>query len=94
MVHRLATSAPADWMGVIEADQPFARRPVKRERVIETVRPLRRCRNAGDNELHPMAAFGIDNEHLSVEVQKRVEARVTILAHGLLLPSDVNGGKP
>jgi hypothetical protein len=32
-----------------------------------------------------MTAFGIDDEHLAVEVQKRVEARVTILAHAMLL---------
>ena len=94
MVHRRVAPAPADRMGIVEADQPFARRPVKRERVIEAVRPRRRCRNAGDDELHPMTALGIDNEHLSVEVQKRVKARVTILAHNLLLPSAVNDDKP
>src|SRR5690606_41671912 len=94
MVHRLAASAPAYRMGVVEADQPFARRPVQRERVIEAVRLFRRCRNAGDDELHPMAALGIDNEHLPVEVQKRVEARATIRAPGLLLSSDVKGGQP
>jgi len=38
MVHRFGASASADRMGIVEADQPFARRPVKRERVIETVR--------------------------------------------------------
>ena len=71
MVHRLAASAPADRMGIIEADQPFARRPVKRERVIEAVRLFRRGRNAGDDELHPMAALGIDDGlvRLSVGVE-------------------------
>lgn len=59
MVLSLAAPAPADWMGVVETDQPFARRPVKRERVIEAVRLFRRCRNAGDNELRPMAALGM-----------------------------------
>src|SRR5690606_11772289 len=85
MVHRLSASASADRMGVVEADQPFARRPVKRERVIETVRLFRRCRDAGDNELHPIAALGIDKEHLSVEVQKRVEAGITMPAHAFFL---------
>lgn len=69
MIHRPAASASADRMGVIETDQPFARRPVKRERVIEAVRLFRRNRNAGDDKLHPMAAFGIDNENLAIEVQ-------------------------
>src|SRR5690554_6436024 len=85
MVHRLAPPASADRMGVVEADQSFARRPVKRERIIEAVRLLRGCRNAGDDELHPMAALGIDKEHLSVEVQKRVEARITMPAHVFFL---------
>src|SRR5690606_40705168 len=75
MVQRLAPPASSDRVGVVEASQPFARRPVKRERIIETVRLFRRGRNAGDDELHPIAAFGIDKEHLSVE------ARITIRAH-------------
>src|SRR5690606_8632500 len=56
---------------------PFAQRPVKRERIIETVRLFRRGRNASDDELHPIAALGTDKEHPPIKVQKRVEARIT-----------------
>src|SRR5690606_29903614 len=94
MVHWLAASAPADRMGVVKADQPFARRPVKRERVIETMRLFRRGRNAGDNEIHPMAALGIDKEHLSVEVQKRVEAGIMMPAQVFFLSVCDRNGKP
>lgn len=85
MVLRLALPLAANLMGVVDTDQPFARRAVKRERVIEVVRLLRRSRNTGDDELDPEAAFGVDDKHLAVEIEKRVKAPVPILTLGVLL---------
>src|SRR3546814_10564576 len=58
------------------------------------VRFFRRRRNAGDNKLDPMTAFGIDNEHLPVQVEKRVEVRIAILAHGFSLSDCDKKDKP
>lgn len=85
MVQRLAAFASADRMGVVEANQPFARRPVKRERVVKAVRLFRRGRNARDDKLHPMTAFGIDDEYLAVEIEKRVETWIAIPLIGLVI---------
>jgi len=94
MIHRRTPLRPADRMGVVETDQPFARRPVKRERLVEVVRLLRRDGNPRDHELHPMTAIHVHDEYLSVEVEKRVEAPIATLAHRIKLSEDDNIIKP
>ena len=85
MVLPLSLPLTADRVGVVEADQPFARGAVKRERVIKAVWLLGRGRNTGGDELDPEAAFGIDDKHLAVEIKKRVKASVPILTNDILL---------
>jgi hypothetical protein len=69
-------------VGVIKADQPLAVRPVQRQRIIESVRLLRRHRYARHHESDPVTPSRIDHEYLSVEIQKRVQARVgRVLSH-------------
>ncbi len=72
-------------MGVVEADQPLAIRPVQRQRVVDAVRFLRRHRRPRDDEPDPMATLGVNDKHLSVKVQKHIEGRVARLRHGTLL---------
>ena len=68
MVLRLAALLPCHSMGVVEADQPLAIRAVQRERVVDAMWLLLRHRHLRHDEPNPMAAFWVDDEHLSVEV--------------------------
>jgi len=93
MVLRLSPFLATDGMGVVEPDQSFTRWAVKRERIIQPVRLFRRGRNRGHDELHPMTAGRIDDEHLTVEIQQSVQTRVATLTHGMLLSYRDNYGK-
>src|SRR5208282_3595100 len=53
MVLRLAALLPRDRMGIVEADQPFAIRPVQRQRVVQPVRLVRRHRHPRHHEANP-----------------------------------------
>ena len=79
MVLRGAALLPRDRMGVVEADQPLAIRPVQGERVVDAVRLLRRCRHPRHHEPNPVAAFRVHHENLPVEVEQQIEGRVTWL---------------
>jgi hypothetical protein len=68
-------------MGVIEPDQPLAVRAVKRQRVIEPVRLLRRDGHPRDDEPDPTATLRVQHENLPVEIKKHIEGRVTWLRH-------------
>jgi hypothetical protein len=85
MVLRLAASPPRHPMGVIEADQSLAVRPVQRERVVDAVRLLRRHGHTRHHKPDPVAALRVHHENLPVEVEKRIEGRVTRLCHGIEL---------
>ncbi len=73
MILRSAAALRADRMGVVEAHQPLTLRSVQRQRIVETVRLYRRCRHPRYDKAHPMTAIRIDNKHLPIEVEKRVE---------------------
>ncbi len=60
-------------MGIVEADQTLAIRPVQRQRIIQAVGLLRRYRHTRYHELGPMAAARIVDEHLSIEVEEHIE---------------------
>lgn len=82
MVLRLAALLPRHRMGVVEADQPLAIRPVQRQRVVDAVRLLRRFRHPRPHEANPMAALGVNHENLSIEVEQHIEGWVARLHHG------------
>ena len=83
MVLRLTALLSRHWMGVVEPDQALAIRPVQRQRVIQAMRLCRRYCDPRHHEPNPMAARRIDDQHLPVEVEKRIESRVTGLRHGI-----------
>jgi hypothetical protein len=85
MVLRLAALLARHWMGVVEADQPLAIRPVQRQRIIQAVRFLRRRRHSRHHEPDPMAALRVDDEYLPVEVQEHIKGRVALLRHAVQL---------
>lgn len=67
----------------VEADQPLALRPVQGERVVEPVRLLGRDGNPGDDEPDPVLAVRVHHQDLVIEVEQRVERRVTGRRHGI-----------
>ena len=83
MVLRPTPNLPPHRMGVVEPDQPFAVRPMQRQRVVDAVRLLRRHWHPRYDEPDPVAALGVHHENLPVEVEKHIEGRVTRLRHGL-----------
>ena len=85
MVLRFAALLPPDRVGVVEADQPLAFRPVQRERVVDAMRLLRRHRHSRHHEPDPVAAFRVHHENLPVKVEKHIEGRVPRLRHGIQL---------
>ena len=68
-----------DRMGVVEADQPLPFRVVKRQRITQPVRPLRRRLNSLDLELHEIA-FGIP-VYVSIEAQEKFEGVLPTVSH-------------
>ena len=64
-------------MRIVEADEALPVGSVKRQRVVDPVRSLRRRRYALDVESHPMVPSGINHQDLAVEIEQRVQARVT-----------------
>lgn len=81
MVLYFTTPTLASRMSVIKTDKPLAVRSVKRKRIIQPVRPLRRYRNPSHNEPNPMAAFPIHDENLAVQIEKQIERRVARSRH-------------
>ena len=77
------TGARADRMGVVEADKP---RPVR------SVRFLRGRRHTVDTEAHPVPSGHVNHEDLTVQIQQRIQARVTRwrLVHGQRLSQTDN----
>ena len=67
----------ADRMGVVEADKPRTVRSVQCQRVIEPVRFLRGRRHTVDTEAHPVPSGHVNHEDLTVQIQQRIQARVT-----------------
>jgi hypothetical protein len=68
-------------MGIVEADQPLAIRPMQRERVVDAVRLLRRYRHPRHDEPDPVTALRVHHENLPVEVEKHIEGRIARLCH-------------
>ncbi len=81
MVLRRTAALRPNPMRIVEPDEPFAVRAVQRQRIVEAMRLFRRHRDARHNEPNPMAALRIDDEHLSVEIEKRIERQVAVLRH-------------
>jgi hypothetical protein len=79
MVLRFAALLPADRMGIIEPNQSLAVRPMQRQGIIDAMRPLRRYGDPRHDETNPVTAVFIHDEHLPIEVKKRVEGRVRSL---------------
>ena len=79
MVLRFTTLLPRDRMGIIEADQPLAVRPVQRQRVVDAMRLLRRHRRPRHHEPDPVTALRVHDENLAVEVEQHIEGRVARL---------------
>ena len=68
-------------MGVVEADQSLAIGPMQCQRIVETVRLLRRHRHLCDDKADPVAALGINDEHLPVEFEQHTKGWVARLRH-------------
>lgn len=71
----------ADGMGIVETHQPFPIWSVQCQRIVETVRFLRRYRHTCDDKSHPVSALRIHNEYEPVEIKQRVESRIARSAH-------------
>ena len=83
MVLRFAAPSPADRMGIIEAHQPPAVRPVQRERVVDAMRLPRRHGHPCDDKSNPVTALRVNDEDLAIEVEKHIEGRVARLGHSI-----------
>ena len=54
-------------MSIVETDQPFPVSGMQGQRIVEPMGFPKCCRNATDNELHPMTASWIDDYDLSIQ---------------------------
>jgi hypothetical protein len=61
---------------VVKAYETLSLVVMKRERIAQAVQTFRRSGHAPDRESHPVPAGRIDDHHLPVEVQQRVQARI------------------
>ena len=82
MVLRLASLLAPYPVSVVITDQPLAIGTVQGQRVVEAVRFVRRHRHSRYREPDPIVARWIDDEHLAIELEQGVKARVSWLAHG------------
>ena len=81
MVLWVAAPLPRHRMGVVEADEPPAIRPVQRQRIVQAMRFFRRGRHFRHHEADPMVAIRVHNEHLPIKVEQHIEGRVARLRH-------------
>ena len=74
----------ADRMSVVEADKPRPVRSVQCQRIVEPVRFLQDRRHPVDTEAHPVPSGHVNHENLTVQIQQRIQARITrwCLVHG------------
>jgi len=68
-------------MGIVETDQALPAWTVQRQRVVEPVRSRGRRGHATDRKPYPVVARAIHHQHLAVELQQRIEARVASTLH-------------
>jgi len=85
MILGFATILSRYRMGVVEADQSLAIRPVQSERVVQSVWLLLRHGHRCHDEPNPVATIRVHHENLPVEVQKHIKGRVARLRHGVML---------
>jgi hypothetical protein len=72
-------------MRIVKADKPCAIWRMQSQRIIKAMRLVRGYGNAGHDETNPVTAFRIDNEHLPIEVEKRVEREIVWLRHATVI---------
>src|SRR5437762_2962790 len=65
-------------MSIVEADQTFSIRPMQCQRIIEAMRLRLTDRHLPHNEAYPMAALGIDDQHLAVQLKQEIERPVAL----------------
>ncbi len=63
-------------MRIVKSNNTIAIGRMERQRLADAVWPLRRRRRFEANELHPMAARGIDHKNLAIQAKKIVEAGI------------------
>ena len=61
-------------MRVVEADEALPGTSMKRQRVVDPVRSLRRRWHTLDVESHPMVPCGVNHQDLAVQIEQRVQA--------------------
>ncbi len=81
MVLRLTPLLSADRMRIVEADQPLAVRPMKRDGIVDAVRLLWRDRHARHDKPDPMTTLRVHHENLPIEVEKHIEGRIARRTH-------------
>ena len=79
MVLWLASMLSSHRMSVIESNKALSAPTVQRQRVIQSVRLLRRRRNPRDNKPNPVPALRVYNQNQAIQVEQRVESRVGLL---------------
>ena len=68
---------PRHRMGVVEPDQPLAIGSMQGERVVDSMRLLRRSPYACHHESDPVAAARVHHENLPVEIKKQIEGQIS-----------------
>lgn len=60
-------------VGIVDPERPLTARTVQGKGIIDAVRSFPRQRNPMDREFHPVSARWIDNQHLPVEIEQRLQ---------------------
>lgn len=79
---------------IVEACQPLAARPVKCQRVIQSMGFLWRHGHPRHDKADPVAALRIHNEHLPVQVEQHIERRIAQRLNIVMLSHYHNLFKP
>ena len=85
MVLRIASPSRRNRVSIVKPDQPRAARAMQGQRIVEPLRLLWRGRNARHDEPYPIFALWIDNEHLAIQVEKKIQGRIANRPHGRIV---------
>lgn len=90
MILRRASFTPTDGMGIVEADEAFAVRPMQGQRVVQPVRFCWRRGTRVTTKPTQMTAGRVDDQNLAVQVEEKVQRLIVLHAASILLSVEDN----
>lgn len=76
MILRRSALLPCDRMDVVEPDESLTSGAMQGQRIVKTMRLVRRCRHTCHDEPDPMPARRVHHEHLPIKLEEQIQARI------------------